>query len=685
MAEVDPEDLEDLGDFEREQLGLGRQEIKPKNFGFADPAGQFPRPENHFKPSINKGATGEYKHRLSMGGGDPTIDLATINTNLGVDVPSNYADVTVQETKSGHVIVFDDTPQGETVLIMHKGGSGIELRADGSFMIKSEYNKIESVVGSSALIIEGDLKISCKNVQVDASGDYDLNVKGDYNINVTGDIVTKVDGSIRTEVDTNMGTIVKGNVDKKILGNETELTLKNKFDKVKGNYETSVEGAYNLASKGLMKQSSQTEWQASSGNINISGIDVSVISDYGTYGGENVIMYNYNMYTGHSIKAEDTVTTTTFYGSLKGKAEFAAAADVAGVAPLGGGAGGGTLTIVDVDTKETAKPTSAIMVEILLKSTRGIKKVFIDVGDALKKKINLVDDFKFIARKPTIGEARRALKDPANIEDPEIMNALVSRKIISPNHTNKTPPGIGRSYSGDGSAAFAPDLPFTSGAGTGSHKLVAGKRANKDFIPDLTYNPNSIVNNGPKSINAKTMVGRGIPISTFLAGAGGSLTLNHIPTFEQRQEIARYLLMQAEVIKVCRNNKGRFKDARCVVSEGLYKPGPNEKITPESVNDFAQIGRAITYELYDENNVSHSDLTYEFAEYLSEYLFAYDKIILDYDEFDPAGGLNTQFTVVMPEIDKNYKSVAPKLKLETYYNGKLQSNSDLLEITTDDF
>jgi len=680
---INPDDLEDFGDFEREQAGFGRQTLKQKNFGFADPSGEFPRPENHFKPSLNKAATGEYKHRLSMGGGDPNIDLGTINTNLGVDIPSNYADVSVQETKSGHVLVFDDTPQGETVLIMHNTGSGIELRPDGSFMIKSEYNKIESIAGSSALVIEGDLKISCKNVQVDAKGDYNLNVKGDYNVNVTGDIVTKVDGSVRTEVDTNMGTIVKGNVDKKILGNETEITLKDKFDKVKGNYETSVEGAYNLASKGLMKQTSQTEWQASSGNINISGIDVSVISDYGTYGGENVIMYNYNMYTGHSIKAEDTVTTTTFYGSLKGKAEFAAAADVAGVAPLGGGAGGGTLTVIPVDPKETAKPTSAIMAEILIKSTRGIKQVFIDVGDALKKKISLVDEFKFIARKPTTGEARRALKDPANLNDPQITNALVSRKVISPSYTNAVPPSLGRSNSGNGTASYAPDIPLTSGAGTGGHKLVGGKRANKEFIPDLTYNPNSIPDLGPKTITAKTMVGRGIPISTFLAGAGGALTLNHIATFKERQEIARYLIMQAEVIKLCRYNKGRFKDARCVVSEGLYKPGPKETITPESVNDFAQIGRAITYELYDENNVSHPDLTFEFAEFLSEYLFAYDKIILHYDEFDPAGGLNVQFTVVMPEIDKNYKSGTPAFKLETYYNGKLQSNSDLLEITLD--
>jgi len=684
MVDISEEDLEDLSDGEREQLGLGKQTLVQKAMGFADPSGAFPRPKHHFKPSLNKAATGEFKHRLSLGGGDPTIDLGGIQTNLGIDLPSNYADVTVQETKSGHVLVFDDTPQGETILIMHKNGSGIELRPDGSFIVKSEFNKIEAVAGSNALIIEGDLKISCKNVQVDASGDYDMKIGGDYNINVAGDIITKVDGAIRTEVGTNMGTIVKGNVDKKILGNETQLTLKDKFDKVKGNYETSVEGAYNLASKGLMKQTSQTEWQASGPNVNISAVDLSVISDYGTYGGENVIMYNYNMYTGHSIKAEKTITTTTFYGSLEGKARYAAAADQAGVAPSGAGAGGGTLTIVDIDNTATAKPTADIMKELLVKSTRGIKKVFIDVGDNLKKKISLDEDFKFISRKPSTEEARRALKDPANLEDPQIMNALVSRGVISGNHTNKTPPNVGRSYAGDGSASFMPDLPFTTGAGTGAYKLVSGKRAKKDFIPDLAFNPNAIPNNGPKSINAKTMVARGIPVSTFLGGAGSGTTLNHIATFEARQEIARYLVLQAEVIKLCRSNKGRFKDVRCVVSEGLYKAGPKEKITKDSVNDYAQIGRAISYELYDETNTSNPDLTYEFAEYLSEYLFAFDKIILDYDEFDPAGGLNVQITVVMPEIDANFKAAAPKFTLETYYNGKLQSNSDLIEISQDE-
>ena len=46
-------------------------------------------------------------------------------------------------------------------------------------------------------------------------------------------------------------------------------------------------------------------------------------------------------------------------------------------------------------------------------------------------------------------------------------------------------------------------------------------------------------------LNLKTLLGVGIPISTFLIGT----TLGHLATIEERQSLARQLLLQAEVIK----------------------------------------------------------------------------------------------------------------------------------------
>ena len=61
------------------------------------------------------------------------------------------------------------------------------MRNDGTMVMRTETNMITSVGGSGVLMVEGDLKVSCKNLEIDATGDLDLRVDGDYNLNVKGD------------------------------------------------------------------------------------------------------------------------------------------------------------------------------------------------------------------------------------------------------------------------------------------------------------------------------------------------------------------------------------------------------------------------------------------------------------------------------------------------------------------
>ena len=64
------------------------------------------------------------------------------------------------------------------------------------------------------------------------------------------------------------------------------------------------------------------------------------------------------------------------------------------------------------------------------------------------------------------------------------------------------------------------------------------------------------------------------------------------------------------------------------------------------------------------------------------------KIILDYDTFDPSGDLVTTIFLVMPSVPvgdsgTGFRALNPSSylrQLETYYNGKLQSKDELLEI-----
>ena len=57
----------------------------------------------------------------------------------------------------------------------------------------------------------------------------------------------------------------------------------------------------------------------------------------------------------------------------------------------------------------------------------------------------------------------------------------------------------------------------------------------------------------------------------------------------------------------------------------------------------------------------------------------YDKIILDYDTFNPDGSLECHVILQMPVVDAKY-SAKFKKELETRYNGNLQTSGELVEI-----
>ena len=112
----------------------------PKGAGFSDPSGVYPRPEYHYRSSVNKVATGHSVTGLSIGGGDPRVDGWGSLSDPTTDQPGKYTHVDINETKSGHQIVYDDTPGNERVLIKHRTGAGVELRADGTMILKTESN-----------------------------------------------------------------------------------------------------------------------------------------------------------------------------------------------------------------------------------------------------------------------------------------------------------------------------------------------------------------------------------------------------------------------------------------------------------------------------------------------------------------------------------------------------------------
>jgi len=446
MAEY--EDYED-----RRETSIGT--TRSKN-GFVDPAGVYPKREYVDKASTNTAARGIRENKLYMGGGDKYLNL-DIKKRPSSIYPLNQ----VRETVSGHITEIDDTPGAERMLFRHRRGAGIELSADGSVLISSRNNTIRVTGGDEKVIIEGDGHIIYNgNLTMNVSGDFDLKVGGNYNLTVANDKSEQIDGASVERIEKNLQSTVVKNRAFYTIGTESETILGDKNSIVKGSQNNYVQGDVTQFIGSTYTLTTEDEIVVTAPNINMSASSLTVIGDSGTMGGENIIMYNYNMYTGHSIEAGDTVSTTTviasetmtskeFIGSLTGNADTATQAGSAGTAgALGGGGSAGskvTGTAATVDTTATVLPTTSIIDDYLTKSSKGVRAVKIDPSDSLKNQIDRINETGGIStRKLTTAEVRSKLRDPKTLANEAFVASAVSQGVLNPSYVLAIPTEIGR-------------------------------------------------------------------------------------------------------------------------------------------------------------------------------------------------------------------------------------------------
>lgn len=424
--------------------------------GFRDPSKIYPKREYVNVASTNQAARGIVRNELAMGGGDQNVSL-----DLKPMVASQYPFNAVKETVSGHITEIDDTPGAERMLFRHRTGAGVEIRADGTVIVASVHNTIRISGGDEKVIIEGDGEISYNgNLTLNVSGDYDLRVGGNYNVQVSGDVDHDIRGSYKEQVHRNYQSTLKKNKTEYILGTHTETTLGSHNEFVKGSVKHYIEGSEDHFVGGTLKMTAEDEVFMTAPNTNIAAQSLTVIGDSGTIGGENIIGYDYNHYTGHSLTATDTISTNTaivsqrttspeFVGSLTGNADTATQAGRAGTAgALGAGGSAGskvTGTPTAVDTTATELPTTTIMTDYVTKSDRGVRLISLDNGDVLKNQIDKSVDYGGVSsRRLTTPEIRSKLRDPNTLSNMKFIGAQIAEGKLSPTYINATPPAIGR-------------------------------------------------------------------------------------------------------------------------------------------------------------------------------------------------------------------------------------------------
>lgn len=239
------------------------------------------------------------------------------------------------------------------------------------------------------------------------------------------------------------------------------------------------------------------------------------------------------------------------------------------------------------------------------------------------------------------------------------------------------------------------------------------------LLIDPLYDPKG------KTITSATKLGPGVTMAKFLGAPGSRTQLEKLyndsfdgpPDFNQ---IARNLLIHAQLLQSTAGLE-EFANHRLIVSEGIYEPNPKFETSeinagdenqakrlarqtsgafygkgkngwvvttpkytgerPSGVLQKRRTGEAIVYQLIDRKGNTDPIKTFDLAVYWKDF-YNYDLLTLDYDTFDINGKLTCQIVIETPKVPESY-DVSFRYKIETRYNGALQSANELLEILPD--
>lgn len=674
---------------------------------YRDKRGEYPKREYNNAPTTNLEARGIEENHLAIGGGD-------VEFNLGLKpLPSSqYPMNQVRRSVTGHVTEIDDTPGRERMLFKHKTGAGIDMRPDGTVIVNTTNNQITIAGGDQSVIIEGNGKMTYHgNLSMRVDGNFDLDVGGNMNVTVGKYYEEDIQQGYRSDVNGPHNTYINGVTSKIITKSESNMILGDQNNQIKGDVDTNIQGAEDHGVKGQQHVTSETRIINTSPDINIGASHLNVLGDSGTVGGENIIMYNYNHYTNHSMYVGDpassnlagggdlsrgtlyshtirgyveelaeSLTTPVTVGNLQGTASVA---NVAGVAPNGTGATGvipSAGSLLSEDGTATGEPNNTNMKQTWFTGEYGIFTVAIDIGNAIYNKLNRIFDYNNITEKTlTTRDVRSKLRDPANQQNVKFVGQCIAEGILSPTYTVSIPKKIGSIISNDPTPRNPnPNEVFgvQPGAEQKRYSATVQKqpytlRASDDYNPELKTR-----------IDRYTKLAPGITVAKFLGGYGEEHDFDDL-ILEDRIRIAKHWYLQTPLMKSVMNDVGEFHEFRLVVERGYYKAETQETITEFGLNDLARKGRVVVYELYDREGKQAQRATFRLAAWWKDSQ-RFEKLILNYDSYNPSNKMNVQLIVVMPElsdVDALGEFTATYAgNIETRLNNYVQSTNEFTEI-----
>ena len=653
-----------------------------KENGFDDPNEAYPKKSFLNAPSVNEKARGTRRANVELGGGNADLDL-----ELKDEPASIYPNSQVKETASGHIVEYDDTPGAERIMIRHRTGSGVEMRANGTMIYGSVANTIRVTAHDEKVIVDGDGELHYNgNLKLKVSGDFDLEVGGDYNLRVDGDVDQTIKRSYKQDIGKSKEVKVIESRSETIGIDATTFIHGNSTNTIKKTNSIFVgeDEAHNVG--GTLFLTAENEVSLSTKSINATASSLAVLGDSGTIGGTNMVYYGHtahiprinatSVHATQGVIATVGMTAPTFNGNLSGNASTAGKSAVATALGAGAGSAQATVTITPAADSDTLEPTTSVLNELLEKSTVAIKRVAIDTFGGLFDRLNRKTHYGGLSTTDlTTRQVRSRLRDPNALNNEKFTNACQAEGVLSPFFTRQSILTTDRIVSGKKSLKIPstiignPEKPMERFKGS----PISVKTTTA--LPEPNFNPVFA-----DEITSRTRLAPGITMATFLGGSGDPVTLTHILDDNVRLKLAKQYTLHARVLRSVNSFSAikEFKDFRLQVAEGLYRAEEGEELdVSDGINFLMSRGRAVVYELINMKGEIAIEKTFDLAVYLKDTL-NFEKLILDYDNYNPDGSLNAQIIIVMPEITPPW-TVTYKNEVETRYNNFSQVTNELME------
>tara|TARA_R100001460_G_scaffold26390_1_gene53353 strand:+ start:371 stop:1303 length:933 start_codon:yes stop_codon:yes gene_type:complete len=199
-----------------------------------------------------------------------------------------------------------------------------------------------------------------------------------------------------------------------------------------------------------------------------------------------------------------------------------------------------------------------------------------------------------------------------------------------------------------------------------------------DIVVDGQYDPTFQPN-----ITGRTRLSQNVTMSKFLGGFGDPQSINHLSK-EDKLLLAKQYYLHAQVLQLINSAPGLrgvagFEKFRLVVSEAYYRQSDDEDLdVTDGINYLMTNGRAVVYELIGEDGKIALEKTFDLAVYLKNNI-NYDKLILNYDTYNPDGSIHVDIILIMPEIIAPWNVTYEKI-IETRFNNAVQSTGELMEL-----